>query len=428
MSDPVPYGSYILIEELNGQGEPTGRKLTLQGATMPFVGASWTTEQTIVTDWYPGNATDATQQVLGAKELPSTWTGEWRRRLMGREPATFVDVDTSVSTIVSPHVLFETIRTFFVLSGSALRVSWITAGPTWAGNPILDREGNPALAGQDVSYALVRVGRLKTITPSFNTISEIAWSMSFEWSGTGDRTNRTPTVREQVNLVAASTQFKNNLDAVAKQISKQTIKKSFLAKTIGSLNQLASAPTKLVDGYTSELSTAAFEFEKVTSVAERFAILPQSVAGSVQNLARSVGRNSRTLKRKLERIPVELMVNYVFVVDMMNAQGSFGEYEDIAQGQSDKAYELDKAVLEQKFAASNTGQIPNDDSRGSGKGILAIHICKEGDTPNSLAIKYYQDADRGDEICKANRLPWQLPKFTKGQILLIPAVPTQRTA
>lgn len=421
-------GASIVIEELDPSGRnPTGRSLVLQGSTLPYAGASWSTDQTLTTDWYPGNSTDATQQLLGVKELPSSWSGAWHRTMMGTSPAIFTDVGDSIGTkIVSPHILYETIRTYFVLPGPLLRVSFNASGEVFNGVHSVDDAGNPVGTGQELSYSLVRVGRLKTITPSFQKITDIDWSMVFEWAGTGPVTSRVATVREEANVVSAALEYSENLANAIAQIQSQVPKRPYLSKTIGMLNQLAAAPGKLVDQFTSELSTAAFEFQKVASVAERFAQLPQSFSGAVQNMARSVQRNSKNTARQLERIPVELLVNTVFLPELVQAQVTYAEYGDITSSQIRKSYELDQLVFRQQFASSNTGQIPNNNNRGSGVGVLAVHICKEGDTPNSLAIHYFQDADRGDEICKANRLPWQTPKFQKGQILLIPAIPNQR--
>jgi hypothetical protein len=130
-SAPIPLdqlasvGSSITIEETvttTPGGKP--RRVVLVGAGLPFMGqADWGGESKIITTWYPGNGVEGSQQNLGGTLMPSTWSGEWKRTLMGRSPSVFTDETGTRRALVDPHELWlalDDIRK----GGARLRVTW----------------------------------------------------------------------------------------------------------------------------------------------------------------------------------------------------------------------------------------------------------------------------------------------------------------
>ena len=116
------YGSEIAIEELTAtEVGLLPRKLVLRGPSLPFMGAEWATEQNVKTTFYTGNR-EGTQQVLGPREVPSTWQGEWRRTMLGHDPAAYFDEFGANNAIVSPHILREIVDSILI-GGAKLRVT-----------------------------------------------------------------------------------------------------------------------------------------------------------------------------------------------------------------------------------------------------------------------------------------------------------------
>jgi hypothetical protein len=176
LSAPVPLdqltavGSSISIEEL----EPTTpggrpRKLILVGPALPLQGGiDWAGDTKLVTTWYPGNGVEASQQVLGAVEMPSQWSGEWRRAMMGRAPTTYYDETGTRRGIIDPMDLWSVLDDFRI-SAARLRVTWSIRGRELVGT----RE-----VGSDrpVDFQVVREGRLKMLKVQPLTETEIPWS------------------------------------------------------------------------------------------------------------------------------------------------------------------------------------------------------------------------------------------------------------
>jgi len=420
--DEVSYSSQIVIQETQparGGNLLLLRKVTLQGATLPLMGASWATEATIQTTWYPGNSDDATQQILGAKEMPSTWTGEWHRTMMGREPAEFVDADGSVTKIISPHVLYELFRSI-LRAGNALIVTWATRGKVYDGIPDLTD-------GREENYEITRTGRLKNITPSFDRHTDINWSMTFDWSGTGLAVKRVASVTEEGTIDQSTRDIINNglntLLSLAPGKFKTGLKPPKYL-TLGQLETIAKAPLVAINAFQRKVRSTISDFRRAVGVAARFVNLPSSIANATVNLAQESMTQANRVVDELGRIPTELMSNQKYVIPVVRAKNNTSVYQDESEAHAAIAYNLDQLVRAKAFAASNTGQLTGKDIRPSGSSVLAIHICKAGDTPNSVALKYLGNADLGRDILQANRLPWHLPTLSKGQILVIPVAKT----
>ncbi len=113
--------SSLTIKELTG----LKRVVTLRGPSLPFQGATWGAIQRVVTTWYPGNAVEATQSVMGPALKPSSWTGVWRTTMMLRTPTLYSVNGGSDQTIVQAFTLANILEDIFQL-GQRLRVEWTT--------------------------------------------------------------------------------------------------------------------------------------------------------------------------------------------------------------------------------------------------------------------------------------------------------------
>src|SRR5437868_2429735 len=108
------------------------------GGGLPFWGAGWASSLQVSTSWYQGNDS-ATQQVLGPREMPSTWSGEWTRTILSRTPCK-VREDGVESDVVSAMVLREAVETIH-RSGRRIRATWAVTGSTRDQSGKIVREG-----------------------------------------------------------------------------------------------------------------------------------------------------------------------------------------------------------------------------------------------------------------------------------------------
>lgn len=135
----------VLIEVLEGPN--SGGVFELAGRELPYRAGSggqisFAREQRTKLTWYPGNRT-ASQQIIGPKLLPTTFSGVWKERYLGEDrPIDLVE-------------LFEELCD----QGSQVRVSWQT---------------------------IVRQGIVKSVKWSpgqpVGGLTDIGWEVAFEWS------------------------------------------------------------------------------------------------------------------------------------------------------------------------------------------------------------------------------------------------------
>src|SRR5262245_32022572 len=112
--------SSVTLTELRGGAVP-GREIELRGPSLPFQEAAWEGEQRLKTV-YPAGNPEATQHVLGPRELPSQWEGMWRLTQMIGAPAVFRNVG-SETLVTHPADLRDLVENFRV-EGTLLRVTW----------------------------------------------------------------------------------------------------------------------------------------------------------------------------------------------------------------------------------------------------------------------------------------------------------------
>ena len=74
------------------------------------------------------------------------------------------------------------------------------------------------------------------------------------------------------------------------------------------------------------------------------------------------------------------------------------------------------------------GAKSEDASKPAPSPKVRTHVVKEGETLVSLALKYYQDADRRDVLLRANQSQFQSAKDVRaGLVLVVPDLPADAT-
>lgn len=399
----------MTIEELTGGANGTpGRVVTLVGPSLPVMGAEWGGENKVITSWYNGNGDEATQSVLGPREMPSTWSGDWRRTMMGRTPAQLIGGtggSAGFDLVRSPMVLAEALEAIF-RSGSRLRVTWSVTSAT--GNP--DEEGR-----------IVRVGIAETWKFKVTRVTDIEWEIKFAWAGRGVQTQRVTNTR--AGTVTTSSQSLNNAinKLIAQSIRAQFAKDNPRSLTLGQLEQLANAPTALVTKFTRKVQQISSEVTQVVNIASTLANQPAHITAAVANQAHNCVSQANNFRDQLDQIPIELQSNRSRVDSVLRAGSSFARQSQAAGDVAKAASDLGKQLQTQLIAVALTGAL--NPKRISGPGaVQAVYVAVDGDTPQRVSQKFYKSPDHAVDILRANRLPLHQPSFFPGKILVIPSL------
>lgn len=425
-SVPIPidqlanYGSTVTIEETESPlpGKKP-RKLVLAGGGLPKKNAiDWTSEMRMVTTWFPGNGTEATQQVLGPMDPPSSWAGEWNRTRLGRTPCAFTDENGATKAIVDPMVLWAIVDTV-QRQGARLRVTWTVRGREIVGLGDTDRA---------VDVNVTREGRLKSfkVSPAMHT--DIPWTMEWHWASRGGKQNRAAQIAQDEDLSAATSALSSSI--LATLLYQQVLmgvpdglKDIPNHITLGQLESLARTPLLKVNNMLAKLRLTQGNFERAGLLAKKLQATPYAIANSVLGFARDSVTSATSFVDEMGRVPFEKTATKTKVSDLARSWRLFSMVVEQTTGVARQATELDAKMRRTLVAGANRGALSVRDSSSTRAGdIIGVYMAKAGDTPERVSTKYYKTADQGEAILRANRLPLYTPTFRTGQILVIPAL------
>ncbi len=405
----MAYSSTLVIQELRENGA-SGRVLELQGGGLPFMGADWGGENNLQTSWYPGNGAEGSQQILGPREVPSNWSGEWKRTILSRSRCKYAD-GGSVGFIVNPHslaLLFESM----LRGGQRLRVTWSVVGDT-----------------PDQTGSILREGRARNWKFNYERIQDLKWTVNFEWVSRGGAKQTPVNTRDESVQSALSrhqVELGKAIDAANFQLSRLRKKNAFDPKrpdrlTLGQLEQLAGAPNALVKGIGLQLANATTVAQRLSSIVSLAASQPFAMSNSLLEIARSTMVDSYRVIDRITRIPGELQSSNNGAAGVMRAVKRFGTVTDSMLAVARGAAQIEKFYRPVVSQLGLRGELSVRTASRAGD-VIAIHVAHEGDTPTSLSIRYYNTPDHAVDILKANRKPWYVAGFRLGEPLVIPAI------
>jgi hypothetical protein len=401
------YGSTLLVEELDARTGSTRRSVELVGPGLPHMGASWKSAMKVVTTWYAGNGDEATQQVLGPRELPSQWDGEWHQTMMVSAPSTYTPSDGSgPQQIVNPMDLVSALESIW-RSGLRLRVTWAVSSG----------DGDPGKNGK-----IVREGRAVEWDLKPDRWQDVSWQVTYEWLGRGSRAapKLTQVRAGSTNTESAALQAK--LQAlIAAQVNAQLYNQRPTFLNMGQLERLASAPTALVNQVATQVQRISASVGQAVSVAQTAALQPISVQQRAAQLGRDAVSQAHVMSDQLGRIPYELQTNRVTATSVLLAARQYAQFRDKADDVAAAGLAYALKLQQQRQAAALSGKLAS--GRNSGPETVAqVYVARDGDTPQLVSQRAYGSPDHAVDILRNNRLPWHTPTFTPGQILIIPAL------
>jgi hypothetical protein len=384
------------------------------GPSLPFMGAEWGGENNMSTTWYPGNADEATQNILNPQEVPSNWHGEWKRTLMGKAPTTYEDENGASQSVVSPDQLVDILEDIF-RAGFRLRVTWMVEGLT------PDQQGKK-----------VREGRAKKWNFKYTRLQDIEWEVTFDWLGRGRSTQKVVGVRDD-SMIAATAAMNSqaanlaSLAAAAAFISSNpTVRLSASTLSLGRLESLVPAVYSLLQTAVQTVQQTMSRVVNATQLATQVVNLPFAVANAGIAAARDMTHTCNTFSDQVGQTPPEQMSLSSKVSDITSAAQFYAQNKSqfqlmARQGQlfADKIRQRQGTIgLQGKASPQSSSMLQSD--------IIAIYLTKTKDTPQLISQKFYQTPDHGADIMRANRLPLYQPNFPSGKVLIIPNLQTKQ--
>lgn len=437
------YSSSLTIEETAGAGpDATPRQLILFGSALPFMGAEWAFENQVITTWYPGNPAEATQQNLGPREMPSTWQGDWRRTLLSRTPAQFIDEQGTLRQLIEPFALKDALEAIG-RSGIRLRVTWSVTATTVVGRVI-----GPGGVIREDQPKIVREGLLKSARFPHTRHTDIQWTVEFHWASRGGKADRVVSTRQDDDLLQASNSLNASLSATLGAINR--IKSLGSKFSLGKLEQLLSAPFRAINEYARKLEQGVSRIRELGMIGSRISRAfsgaldtsaitrafnsagrllgssrqqPRNITHAISSEARALLAASISHQNAAGRLPAEVGTTRQSAAAVLRSAVYFASVADRAILDARASQALVERLRQPTFQRGNAGAISARERQTSrGGDLIAVHVVKEGDTPQRLSVRYYKNADHAADILRANKLPLHQATLTPGSLLIIPTL------
>jgi hypothetical protein len=390
--------SKVTIEEQAGKK----RKLELVGPGQPFRGAPWGVEQRMVTDAVPGNADDAIQQVLGPIDTPSTWEGMWRTTRLAARPALYSENGGAPQKVALAFTLW-TIVDDMTRAGQLCRVVWAVG-----------------------TKKVERLGRIATFTPQPDLITDVAWSLEWQWVGRGPARQSVAKFRSDSKAALAKSvqlelgQLTAEIEAAKIVTKSQDLPGTADSFSLGDLEALLEAPKDLLAAFTTPIKQLAGRIEQVGKLIEQAERLPADLASQAVDAATAVVNACASFDQAVSVRGPEVYTSFdtsSSVRNLLQAQKYFGD----AQSRSESAMQLAAELRLAAKKAAKQGPGQEGPSGSAMPDVLAVVFAKQGDTFAGLSARFYEgNPDYGPAIAKANKFAAYAIAPLPGTILVIP--------
>ena len=407
------YSSAIVVEGLDANRNVT-RTLTLRGGGLPHMGgAHWGIETSMSTTFYANNPKDGTQQFTVAKEMPSSWSGEWNLTRLNRAPCSYSDSGGSAD-VVSPGFLIDVFEDM-AIKGQLLRVTWAVDSD----DPSIKR-------------SVSRIGRISKFNAVYTRSMDVSWEVTFAWKSRGGVLSRVANTREggagsaSASIVAAQLALNALVTQGALFSSNPSINLSATQFSLGQLENLVNAPLVALQSFTNSIGRLAGQIGQVVGIINQAKSLPAALESTVVGLSRNVVQQSNQYADELSATPPEQLTLSHEAADLAKAMQYFGQAHDQAEATSSAAQQTISKVLTAAARPQNAGDpgVANSQTMGS-SGVLTTYRVRHGDTPARVSMIFFGTPDQDVAILRANNLPWYQATFDVGTMLVIPVASQQ---
>ncbi len=377
--------STVAIVEQGG----LGRSVVLQAASLPFAGVPFGGDATLATQWYPGN-TRATQQVLGPKENDSTWTGIWRTTQLLRSPVRAVLAkDAPPSFLTVAYALVDAIDDLR-RSGALLEVTWASSSIAGPG------------AVPQRSHRVVRYGRISSFTPTYRTIDDVEWSITFSWIGRESSTARLQNATVDVTA-AIQAAISASAGAVAK-VRDDSLRTAADTWSLGDLEAVADAPLAMVDQFAQAAESVSSRAKSVGDLIRQTRALPSAILSRVVEVANNGLSVATEFLDAMSREAPETWTAEGRVSMFVRTCSYF------SGAQSEASYLAEQnATLRDTATRRQSTRVTGGGASAAISEILAVRRARPGDTWIGLSRRYYGDDSKASQLARANgRRDWEI--------------------
>jgi hypothetical protein len=396
MSTATP--STITISELTG----AQRTITLTGGGLPKQGANWGGTQRVITTWYPGNATEATQHVLGPTEKQTNWDGIWRTNLLYRSPAIFADPKVGLTQIVDAFTLKEVIEDIF-RGGALLNVIWGT---------VVNHGAGPE------AKTITREGRATDWDFKFDRPDDITWNVTFEWANRGRRqqkvvafrTDSTEANNRAMQIAANDVVTTHNRNVMITK--RKNIPLSANSFSLGQLENLTQAPAAFYQSFTRKAQQIADRAKQLGEIVNKTRAIPEQLKNQTLDQANNAVSIANNFIDTIGREPPETMVRKQKVSQLTRAI----------------TFYADGHVTAEKLRRSGLALRTQVDTARQQSTILAVHVVRSRESLSDISRKYYSGSiGNSAAIAHANKLPLNTTFANPGAVLIIPTIDAIKT-
>ncbi len=394
--------SSLTIEELSGQK----RRLVLKGGGLPLKGASFAAQTIVATTWNNGNP-EATQQVLASQESPSDWEGVWKTVQLIGSPCEYEGPEGSsaIGLAFELEQLVDSIR----LAGQLLRVTW--ANEVQRILPGSSSTGEFRQLGNLDQLKKVRLGRLTSFDPKYDTLDDIKWSATFEWVSRGDVTPKSVDFRGD-DLIASVRDAIQKQDAVAKSVAESQLRalradgfrqKNYANQfTLGQLEQIEQGVVDSVDSFSDAANAVSGRLKGIGDVILKGRAVPFEIASHALDVANNaVAIVTQFVDQISQKSPEQQVLTPKLSTLTRTASYASGVQTQAQLMQAANVRLAQQARLRSSAAGNQAQPLVNRAKSGD---IRTMHLARDGETMVSIALKY--EIEVGD-LCRANALPQQ---------------------
>ena len=402
-----------MIRELAGDR----REVRLLGPGLPKQGAAaWGGSLRAKTTWYPGNAANGTQQVMGAVEKQTVLSGEWNSTRLSRTPCLYSPTPGQTVQVAQADALREILEDIF-RAGALLDVLWINAEAATFG-----------------ARSIHRTGRAVDWNFTYARMDDLDWTVTFDWTGRGadqqkvvafrgDPTSASSVAKLQaLGVVVDEAALKTKI-----QLSRRTVPNSATRFTLDQLGQLLDAPSRLMRDFSQSMTRVSNRVSTLGGLVNRTKGLPSELAGQLLDATTTAIQAAQTFYDSVTRKPPELFTNQQSLSSLTRAASYFKGGVDAANVVQAQAYPVSakiRAQIDQRRATgangiamptgANAASVLNGNARQ-----VQTHVVTKGETFLSISVLYYGTVDGAYGIAFCNALsPKSIP--TPGRVLIIP--------
>ena len=417
--------SFISIHESSGEK----RALYLKGAALPKQGAAnWGGKQRVVTTWYPGNAAQASQQILGPVESQTRWSGEWNTNRIIRTPALLSSEAAGALDIFSADDI-RTVVEDMLRSGSLLEVMW-GYDPERVGikSGVALKSYNPV--------RIVRHGRAAEWDFQYSTGDDIVWSITWDWQSRGAEQQQVAEFRDggsstknALNAMLATTEFAGDISQDNIVFSQnRTVPLGANAFSLGQLLAIADGVKRQMRLYSQVMNQLSSRITDIAAIVNTVKSMPIEAVNHALDVANNMVASSNRLYDSVTRTPPELYDAQKKLASLTRAF-SFAKTGTDASSQTAATGADSVGTLSAQIQAQQaSGEQGNAQAVGV-KPLRAVggtttqaqvHIARRGETLISISVLYYGTPEGSADIAYANGLSLRTATLPIGRVIIIP--------